>query len=89
MKKVLFILAFMLMGSVTFADNSKIEDKEKTEVIEKKNSDYKETVKVVQNGIFCIEYHSVFINGVHISDWEVETHGVNGECGFTMHFVQL
>ncbi len=86
MKKVFFILVFMLMGSVTFANNSIIEGKEKNEVIEKVNLDYKEVVKIFQNGLFCIETHYVYFDGELIGEFEIETYGVYGDCGFTMHF---
>ncbi len=81
MKKTIFMLAFMLIGSITFASIST------TEVLKKKNSSYKEIVKVVQNGYFCIETHYVVHDGEIVGEFEIETYGINGECGVTVHWI--
>lgn len=89
MKKIIFLLAFMLISSFSFASNLKIEnDKSTLEIKEVKNSDYTIVVKKITDDIFCIEYHVIYFRGKIIGEFEVETYGVNGPCGVTIHVVK-
>ncbi|MCI2230408.1 hypothetical protein MC378_14610 [Polaribacter sp. MSW13] len=91
MKKLFFILAFMLIGTVTFANNLKTESKEKIEIIKKKNFNSEKVIRVtLKNGVlFCEELHIVYFNGERIGEFWVETQGVNGPCGITLHMVEV
>jgi len=42
--------------------------------------------KVVIDDFFCIETHYVYVKGRYIGSFEIETNGVNGECGVTIHW---
>lgn len=94
MKNVFFALAFMLVGTFAFANDVKDNEFESpsTETVQTflenlENTGYTTVLeKVVIDDLFCIETHLVYFKGRYLGSFEVETNGVNGECGVTIHW---
>jgi len=81
MRKLFFALAFVLIGSFAFANNSvettkiDIEEVKKTE----KFSVYK--VNVIDEDGTCTIYHWVYFNGRYIGSFTIEAPDTHEDCG--------
>lgn len=92
MKNLFFALAFMLIGTSTFANNAKeIEDLkiekrvEIVKIIKTAEVDYEIIIKRVIKGDACTELHVVRYKGKEVATFEAE-----GEepCGVTYHLLK-
>ena len=98
MKNVFFAFAFMLIGAFAFANE--VEDVSNNEfnlssietidtyLNDLENAGYTTVIiKTVVDDLFCVETHFVYVDVSYIGSFEVETYGVNGECGVTIHWL--
>lgn len=83
MKKIVFVLAFMLINGIAFADNTN-ENILSTEV---KNSNFTgKVIKIIINNDFtCTEFHAVYYDGELVAEFEVELPDGSSDCNGIVH----